>query len=40
MVMPSEPMSDKPDGNAAASPRPPKEVIAAMEVHAPSQRNR
>ena len=30
-------MSDKPEGGA---PLPPREAIAAMEVHAPSQRNR
>jgi metal-dependent HD superfamily phosphatase/phosphodiesterase len=30
-------MSEKPDGSAPASPR---QVIAAMEVHAPSRRNR
>jgi metal-dependent HD superfamily phosphatase/phosphodiesterase len=33
-------MSDRTDGGAAAPLRGPREAIAAMEVHAPSQRNR
>jgi hypothetical protein len=33
-------MSDKTDGGAPASPRPPGEAIAAMQIHAPSDRNR
>ena len=33
-------MSDRSDGSAPAATRPPSEAIAAMEVHAPSQRNR
>jgi metal-dependent HD superfamily phosphatase/phosphodiesterase len=33
-------MSEQPDGGVPASPRPPSEVVAAMQVHAPSQRNR
>ncbi len=33
-------MSDEPVSPAPAPPRPPSEAIAAMQVHAPSQRNR
>ena len=33
-------MTEITDGNAPASPRTPSEAVAAMEVHAPSQRNR
>ena len=33
-------MSDSTDSSAHASPRPPAEAVAAMQVHAPSQRNR
>jgi metal-dependent HD superfamily phosphatase/phosphodiesterase len=33
-------MSDAADGSAPASPRSPKDAIAAVRIHAPSQRNR
>jgi hypothetical protein len=33
-------MSDTADGSAPAPPRPPSEAVAAMRIHAPSQRNR
>jgi uncharacterized protein len=33
-------MTEMTDGSAPASPRTPSEAVAAMEVHAPSQRNR
>jgi uncharacterized protein len=33
-------MSDTTDGGPAAGPQPPSEAIAAMQIHAPSRRNR
>ena len=33
-------MSDTPDGTAPSTPRSPGDAVAAMRVHAPSQRNR